>query len=239
MVGMTCYLDESGTDNDSTVAVVGGLVMDMKQYFWLDVAWRKVLAKHNIPWPLHMKEFGQHGKFKHVTSEERRALFYDIASALNDNKTYSIASTLSSAEYHRHFDGITKLSMYGASFMRLAMMNGIQSKLMNYPYPMAYLLDCGNRFRSQAEDAHTFMKSKDGFKKVLGLNLGTIGFDSDDEISALQAADVVSWSVRRKLASELKSGFEPLAELFEGGYHLEIEYKEETMKMIADVVRGN
>jgi hypothetical protein len=68
--------------------------------------------------------------------------------------------------------------------------------------------------------------------------LGTIGFDSDDDISALQAADVVSWSVRRKLASELKSGFEPLAELFIGGYHLEIEYKEDTMKMIADVARG-
>jgi hypothetical protein len=40
---------------------------------------------------------------------------------------------------------------------------------------------------------------------------------------------MIVWSVRRRLAGELKSGFEPLVGLFDG-HHCDIDYKDEWMR---------
>ena len=79
MAVLTCYLDKSGTDNSSEVAVVGGLILDMSQFRRLDKEWHNILNLHNIPWPLHMKEFGLHGKLKDMRSEARRSFFSDLS----------------------------------------------------------------------------------------------------------------------------------------------------------------
>jgi hypothetical protein len=231
---LTCYIDESGTDSNSTIAVVGGLVLTKSQFFWLDVEWRKCLAEHNIPWPLHMKEFGQHGTLKDMDSEARRALFSDVVALIRDNKSFSAASVLTADEYRTKFDGIGDLSMYGACFTNLVVMNSVQAQLEGYTQDIAYLLDIGNPFSPQVLNARSVMLTR---KDELTLNVGTVGFDSDDNLSALQAADVIAWSVRRKLASELKSGFEPLAGIFDNR-HLEVPYKPEWMDTVAQTVRS-
>jgi len=230
---LTCYLDESGTDNNSTVAVVGGLILKKSEFFWLDHGWRKCLARHGIPWPLHMKEFGEHGELKDVRSERRRALFSDLVKVINDNKSCSVACSLDSEQYQKTFAGVDQLSMYGASFLLLAMVNGTAAQIEGHKSPIAYLLDKGNTYKHEVLAAHSILlDSNDSYP----LNIGTLGFDSDDELSALQAADVVSWGVRRKLASELRSGFEPLADLF-NDLHTEIRYQEEWMKSVADTLK--
>jgi hypothetical protein len=68
-------------------------------------------------------------------------------------------------------------------------------------------------------------------------NVGALAFDSDDGLASLQASDVISWSERRKQASELKSGFEPLAALFEER-HVEVPYKVEWMAEVAEGLRA-
>ena len=218
---LTCCLDESGTDNNSTVAVVGGVVVSHSQFFWIDDELRKVLSKHKLPYPLHMIDFGQHGKLGHLQEEDRRPFFEDLVKVINDNKSLSVASTLSSEKYTEAFKGTSEFSMYGASFVQLAMMNGVKSRQDGYTKPLAYLLDCGNRFRSDVVEAFHFLKSEE--TKYL-LNLGTIAFDSDKVISPLQVADVVSWATRRKLAATLNIGFEPLAEIFDYK-HFEVDYR--------------
>lgn len=218
----TCYLDESGTDNNSDVAVVGGLILDMGQFYWLGQELQCVLSRHKITPPLHMCEFGKDQTLGHLNSESRRALFEDVVRVINGNKTMSIASTLGSADYHRTFDGLTKLSMYGASFVQVAMMKDAAMKKGGYKGSIKYLLDTGNPNRSDVEEAENVLSS---YKGDDSFNLGSVGFESDDENPALQAADVVSCSVRRRLSSALKSGFEPLQEIFESK-HEELAYKE-------------
>ena len=46
------------------------------------------------------------------------------------------------------------------------------------------------------------------------LNLGSLSFTTDS-LNALQAADVISWSVRRNLTKGLIGDFEPLLGLFD------------------------
>jgi len=230
----TCYLDESGTDNNCDVAVVGGLILDMGQFYWLGQELQCVLSRHKITPPLHMYEFGKDQKLGHLNSESRRALFQDVARVINDNKAMSIASTLRREDYRRAFDGLTKLSMYGASFVQVAMMNDTAMKKGGYKGSIRYLLDTGNPNRSDVNDAETVLSS---YKCDNGFNLESIGFESDDDNSALQAADVVSWSVRRRLSSGLKSGFEPLQEILESK-HEELAYKDEWMIGVAERIRA-
>jgi len=231
---LTCYIDESGTDSNSSIAVVGGIVLDPPQFFWLDIEWRKCLDKHHIPSPLHMREFGLCGKFKDLRSEERRALFTDISRIINDCKTFSIASVLSAEQYRIIFAGLSEFSMYGACFTNLVMLNGIHARREMYPHNIGYLLDSGNQYKHDVLEAHAIMLRR---MDEIPLNVGDLAFDSDEVVSALQAADVVSWSVRRQGASKLKSGFEPLAGLFHEN-HLQVPYKQEWMEAVANTIRA-
>jgi hypothetical protein len=65
-----------------------------------------------------------------------------------------------------------------------------------------------------------------------------IEFQSDDDVNALQAADVLSWAVRRDLSGgSFEHGFEPIRDLFEE-LHLNFEYKEEWMLGVAERIRA-
>lgn len=227
---LTCYADESGTDSDSSVAVVGGVMLDKSQFFWLDVAWRKCLDKHHIPWPLHMRDFGPRGKLKNLRSEERRALFKDVTKVINNNKAFSIVSTLNSDQYRVDFADLSELSMYGACFANLVMFNGLGAEMAQYRADIPYVLDTGNAYKHHIIDAHDLLRKSD-------LKTGTLAFDFDEALAALQAADVISWTQRRKQAAELKSGFEPLVDIL-NDRHFEASYKPEWMAKVANALRA-
>jgi hypothetical protein len=166
----TCYLDESGTDqNDSQVAVLGGLLLKMSQSYWLGEELHNCLSKHNIPWPLHMHEFGRHGKLREVNSEDRRALFSDLVRVINDNKFYSVASTLSPDKYKQAFNGLTELSMYGASFVQVAMINGVKLRNGGSKDPVRYRHDDGNRYEKQIVEGHAIWRARSNIRSILAV----------------------------------------------------------------------
>src|ERR1035438_673833 len=123
MSALAFYADESGTDSNSPIAVVGGLLLRPRDFFWLDVEWKRVQSKHGIKDPIHMREFTPHGVFRGISADARRCLFADLVCIVNEHKCASVAATLASEAYLRVFKGLTKLSMYGACFAQLAMMN--------------------------------------------------------------------------------------------------------------------
>jgi hypothetical protein len=67
--------------------------------------------------------------------------------------------------------------------------------------------------------------------------LDTVEFRKDESLNALQAADMVCWGVRRRLAGTFPFGYEPLQELFGEGHHIDVPYKEEWMRGVADTLR--
>jgi len=58
---VTCYLDESGTQEGAPIAVVGELLLNKANFASLDAAWWPMLVKHSIEPPLHMKDFRRPG----------------------------------------------------------------------------------------------------------------------------------------------------------------------------------
>ena len=188
-----CYLDESGTDNDSDVAVVAGVVVNMKYSYWLQQDWLACLAHHDIASPFHMRECGRE-RLRRLRGNTLKQVLSELVPVVNDYKTLSVASTLTSDDYRRSFDGITEFSMYGASFTEVVMTNGEQSRRDGYNDKIRYCLDDGNIYRSQVEQAHDALL---GMEHKSPLNVGDLRFESDAEYGALQAADLVSWAVRR------------------------------------------
>ena len=226
---ITCYLDESGTDSDSPTAVVGGLLLDEPAFFWLDVEWSRILARHSIVPPLHMREFSRGKRLSYARRSDRRLLFTDLVQAVNDNKLFSIAATLTTKQYRSVFGGVSKLSMYGACFTQVADMSDIAAAKAGYRSPISYVLDEGNSYSSQILDAYAVLKNQ-------SVDIAEPHFESDHLVSALQAADMVSWSVRRRLVGAFKDGFEPLSTLFDD-YHWDLPYKEEWMQRVAADLR--
>ena len=103
-----------------------------------------------------------------------------------------------------------------------------------YQHNIPFLMDSGNEHRHFLQDAHSYLAEK--FQKIQPLNVGSLAFDTDDNIRALQAADMIAWSARRRLAGQFKHGFEPLLGIFDGK-HIEQPLEEDWMAEVAEAIR--
>jgi hypothetical protein len=133
------------------------------------------------------------------------------------------AATLTADQYRRHFSGLTKLSMYGACFSNLMTLIGEALSIHGpHRWPLSFVLDDGNRYKKHIIEGKPVLSK--AYPRV-----GGIEFLSDHNVYALQAADVLSWAVRRDLSGgTFGPGFEPLKGLFDE-HHLNFNYEEEWM----------
>ncbi len=188
--------------------------------------WTKILAHYGITTPIHLKEFAPHGKFKDVSHNQRRRLFVELVGAINEHKLMSLAATLASDTYHGVFDGVSDLSMYGACFANLVMFAGVGARRHTPNHlPLSYMLDDGNSYKKDIVETKTVFDKTD-------LAFGKMEFSTDSQLTALQAADVVTWAVRRRLSGQFAHGFEPLQALFDE-HHFDFDYQEDWMRGVA------
>jgi len=236
---ITCYLDESGTDDLSPTAVVGGVLMDKPRFISFDSAWRSLLDKHKIPF-VHMKEFGPHGKLGHLTVEERRSLFGDAVPFINRHKIISIAARLTTAEYDKHLASVLDrktMGVYGACFILCVVFNHKLAAQKQYKKDIAFLMDTGNAYRHHVLEAHRTIVQ---FQKKTPLNAGALAFGDDEEYLVLQAADMVSWTVRRKITGTFPPGFEPLSAILGDDvdrHHAEAIFSEELLVELGEMLK--
>jgi hypothetical protein len=207
-----CYLDESGTHEGSPQATVAGLVMTRDNFLIFDVVWHELLLRHNIRPPLHMKEFGEHGKHGHLTYPERTALFSDLSGAINCYKLITVATTLSHAQYkaNLHPELQKKMSLYALCFMLCVHMIHFHVE-NNFPN-IAYLIEQGNEYSGHILQCYDAMRRMQ--KENMPLHIGALTF-GDKNISALQAADIIAWGVRRHASGiPIGKGFQPISNIF-------------------------
>jgi hypothetical protein len=232
MAVITCYLDESGTDDLSPTAVVGGLVTNRSGFQGFDDAWTAFLKEHSLT-AIHMKDFGRHGKYAGLSDERRKAIFTDAVSLIKHYRVYTLAATLTTARFNLHFADVFDkdvMGVYGMCFILAAVLNHNQARSQNYPDRISYLMDTGNVYRRHVEEAHLQMQR---FQNAEFLHMGALGFDSDSEVLTLQGADVVSWTARRKLTGDFRRGFEPLESILDEPDHIQQEFPDDLMVELA------
>jgi hypothetical protein len=124
------------------------------------------------------------------------------------------------------------MGVYAACFLLIAVLNAQQANHDGYTGRVAYLLDGGNQHSGHVLSSHEYL-SRHVFEFS---RVGTLEFSNDHEYRALQIADVIAWSARRRRAEGLTNGFEPLEQIFAQD-HADQPFEEKWMAEIAESIR--
>ena len=214
-MALTAYYDDSGTDAASQVTVLAGPVMSEQAFVEFEEKWSLLLESYEIPPPLHMKDFSGGGKHSSLSFGTKRELFGKAAGIINQYKLFSVSigipqvlfdSLLLKKIRKRQF-GPYVLAFISAVLVNKAVLD--KSKLYG-KRTISYLVDDGSSGKGQLKDVHSEIveieKSRGGIRKT-----GSMAFDVDDRVSALQAADVIAWAARRRaVRGPLSGAFAPL-----------------------------
>jgi hypothetical protein len=230
---VTLYLDESATDDNAPLAVVGGLLLNKSRFEAFDRAFPEVLKRHRVPGPLHMKDFRRpDGRLADITNDTRRLLFTDVVQLINECKLYSLAATLSTASYKKHFEARFRkegMGLYGACFIICAEINHQLAKHNGYDERIPILMDSGNPYADHVRGAHAELLEE----RWKEMRVGSLTLDDDKLWTPLQAADVIAWaSSVREQTGTFNNGYEPLMDLFDEA-HEQHQYPEGALETLA------
>lgn len=216
-MALTSYYDDSGTDDGSPITAIGGPVMSRDAFIAFDRRWSQLLDLYRVPQPLHMTDFVRpYGKHVGMHKEMKIALFSEAAGIINDHKLFSVSIGIPQADFKLTLPKDVRkhlLSPYAlAFFCAVLITQGVcKNSVMARCEVISYLVDDGSSCKSQLKDAHTWIVNSEK-SKGQPRNTGAMAFDTDDRVSALQAADMIAWSARRReIDGQLKDEFEPLA----------------------------
>jgi len=236
VVGLTSYLDDSGTHDGSAVVVIGGPVMSRIQFKAFCRRWKALLHKYRIPEPLHMKDFSSLGLYP-----EMRVAFLRAASKLiNEHKLYSLSVAIPEDDFKDQLSKDVQKNLigpYALAFMSLVLANQHLSATRHHDGKTAYLIDQGSSHPEQLLEAHALLLDRDRERKHH--HTGAIAFDSDDNVPALQAADLIAWSARQRDLDRLSGDLAPLHDALQdkkGPSHAHIQIPAQGIRMFAEPI---
>lgn len=246
---VTCYCDDSGSHEEAAIAVVGGILMNKGSFVDFDLNWRDVLREFRID-GIHMKDFVRpYGKHITMKREMKIALFTSAVRAILTHRIYTFSVSVPQTDYKALLAKTIYREVMGAytmAFFATIIMNTVIANATGYTNRIAYLVDKGsNHHHEQIDAAHSVVLEWEKFKGIES-RVGPLAADLDDNLTALQAADVVAWSYHRKKESTLEDEFLPLLDIFKdemkvGGStfpHLPFDIPFEGVKMFADGINA-
>jgi hypothetical protein len=108
---------------------------------------------------VHMREFAPNGHFKDISHAVRRGLFGELVKQLTPTGFSALPRPSPQIQYRQVFRGLSNLSMYGACFVQLVMMNGTGSSGIGYHRAIPYVLDDGNSYKDHIMQAHSLLSA--------------------------------------------------------------------------------
>ncbi len=246
---VTCYCDDSGSHEEAAIAVVGGMLMNKPSFLDFDANWKDILHEFRID-GLHMKDFVRpYGKHVTMKREMKIALFTSAVKAILTHRIYTFSVSVPQADYKALLSKKVYREIMGAytmAFFATIVMNVVIATATGYKNRIAYLVDKGSdHHHEQMNAAHTVVLQWEKHK-ALESRVGSLTADLDDNVTALQAADIVAWSYHRKKESTLEGEFIPLLDIFKdemkvGGAkypHLPLDISFEGLKLFADGINA-
>lgn len=250
VLGLTFYLDDSGSNDPSPLVTCGGLALSRIRFKEFSRQWEAMLSRsrfsgYTLESPLHMKDFVASGKYSGMPPEFKRAIFRDVARMIRDQRLYSLSVAVDQAAFQVQLpESVTKtlIGPYAFAFFSLVLAHQtLSERLSEGALKCSYIVDTGFNYQDQLNRAHQivvdFEKASGGFRHT-----GALATDSDDRVPALQAADAIAWASRRvAIDGKLPEGFEPLREVLnesDGERHVTIPINAENIKLLSDPVNN-
>ena len=180
--------------------------------------WSPKLEHYGIFGPLHMTDFVRpYGKHIGIHYELKLALFAELCKIINKYKVYSLSVAIPQVEFDARMPENVRqelLGPYALAFFCLALLNqGIGRQVRSKDLIASYLVDHGCAYPEQLLKAHANIQRAELVSRRLS-RTAALGFDTNDRVVALQAADLIAWSARRReVYGDLKDEFAPLKEV--------------------------
>ena len=156
-----------------------------------------MLSERKMEPPLHMKDFVGMGKYAGWYPEFKRELFLAASKIINELKFYSVAVVVSRDDFEAELAEEVRKTLIGPyAFAFFCAVLSNLSAIEHSKYfegKISYLVDLGSGFPEQLRAAHTLIVNAQ--KGTAGeFRIGTFAQDTDTNVPALQAADVIAWS---------------------------------------------
>jgi hypothetical protein len=241
-LALTSYLDDSGSDDLSPITAIGGLVMSKDAFTDFSASWSKMLRSYRVEQPLHMKEFLGNGLYAGMYPEIKVALFTEVTDLIMAHRLYSMSVAVPQIDFQELLSAEVRKKLIGpyamAFFCVVMTTHDISSRSVVYAREnVAYLLDSGFPFSDQLIQAHFAIVDRYR-KKGESCFVGAMAFEKDDRVPALQAADAIAWSARKRaIDGNLPAQFAPLEQLFVD-FHAEIKLDSSAIRMMATPINN-
>jgi hypothetical protein len=225
--------------------------MSKEAFISFDRSWRRALDRYGVKPPFKVKALAKIGLYP----EMRRALLQELVGIVNHHKFYSLSvlvpqeefKALLSMEVYRRL-----LSPYTFAFLSAVMVNHMEMERIGKHSPeqraiVNYLHDTDNRYERQLRAGYKLIVEwQERYRP--SIHTGAMATDSDDNVSALQASDMIAWIVNRKSTTGLTEEFEGIEDLFgstpyssigeqpsgKSNFHISIDVPASGIEMLAD-----
>jgi hypothetical protein len=207
MAMLTAYLDESRMEDTNAYPVIGGYLGTVEGWLSLTAAWRDVLRDEGVP-QFHAADLWANDKpfddRDRWTFDAKVALVDRLLDVIHESAICSVVTAIDNAAY-LDVAGTRKQSAnkYGSQYelcgYSAAALVG-QYAVRESPYPIHFVFDERNRYRHYFERGYKLIqRGPFDFAPFLG----PLTFASDERVVALQAADLIAWTMARSVDATL------------------------------------
>lgn len=202
MAMLTVYFDDSGTHEQSEIAVAACYVSDVRRWRDFESAWLSILAEAGIAeHGFHMADFVAHAKpYDTWPADKREKVFRALLSVINKYAFEGAIAAVVKADYDKLVPKKLreKLGAYHYTFAVQSCLAQIEywRKVRSDEQPMQYVFD------RMSHGKHEIINLFDDIEKrktavAFGLEPNGYAFQNRKYIVQLQAADILAWEANK------------------------------------------
>lgn len=199
---LSAYLDESGTDADSTAFAVGGLLAPCHQWLRLATSWERVLLAEGIG-SFHASDCANGGgEFRGWDIPRREHLFVRLVNIIKRYVGFRCWTVVVMDDYRNsRLGGDEKEQMpFGICALGCAAQLRLHAIRMSAKPLIPYTFDRGGYGSGRLFDAFRKMSDK---QRGRGYQMGTLQIGERKRLMPLQAADLWCYELYRSFADQL------------------------------------
>lgn len=194
---LECYFDESGSHDGSPVLCVAGYLFDKDQCKALDLKWKEVLDRYQLPYfrmsaCAHNKHPHPVEPFGHLSPQECINVEKEMIQLINQHALLGAAVAVNEQDYNTWFEGNNPAgSAY--SFCCWQVLAGIRSWIMRERFngEVAYFFEAGHKSQPEANALMHRIFTNQTLRQ--GYCYAGHAFVDKQKVRPVQSADILAW----------------------------------------------
>lgn len=189
------YFDESGTDEDSLILVVGGAVGEISSWQSISGDWKGVLSRYDLE-AFHSSEYNTgHGEFTGWEDKRRHGLINDLLVVIESHNLRAIAYVMDKRDYELVAKTFPRkqLSPYQFLSYACAIQTGRLTKVDDNIEPIEIVFEAGQKFYTYAMNELIIRLGSESNKEITGISAITV--QSKKGIVPFQVADLIVYEL--------------------------------------------